>query len=189
MKPFRQNRRILQIPRPVLFLLAVIVAVSVMNRSLFRAASTFPHSSAVSARTQIPVRLIKVNDGDTITVEDHDGKQIRIRFYGIDCPELEQFYGPEAKSATESFLFNRQLSIEPRDTDPYGRTVAMVYADKICVNESLLYAGDAWWYRHFAKYEVKFSELERVAREGKRGLWAYPNPEPPWDWRVEHPRE
>lgn len=35
-------------------------------------------------------KVIRVADGDTITVLDSTNTQIRVRLYGIDCPENGQ---------------------------------------------------------------------------------------------------
>jgi hypothetical protein len=32
-------------------------------------------------------------------------------------------------------------------------------------------------------------ELEKAARENKKGLWADPQPVPPWEWRKQKERE
>jgi hypothetical protein len=84
----------------------------------------------------------------------------------------------------------------------YGRTVAKVsYLSKMHRNpldrskaqqvvtvyqshqESLVQAGLAWWYQRYAPNDTQLAELEREARQAKRGLWADVHPVPPWDWR------
>lgn len=35
-------------------------------------------------------KVVRVADGDTITILDSDNTQTRVRFYGIDCPEIGQ---------------------------------------------------------------------------------------------------
>lgn len=37
-------------------------------------------------------KVIKVYDGDTITILDSANQQIRIRLYGIDAPERGQYF-------------------------------------------------------------------------------------------------
>lgn len=41
-------------------------------------------------------KVIRVADGDTITILDEDNTQIKIRLYGIDCPESHQDFGTVA---------------------------------------------------------------------------------------------
>jgi micrococcal nuclease len=45
-----------------------------------------------------------------------------------------------------------------------------------------------WWYRKFAPGDAVLEGLETEAREAKNGLWADPQPVPPWEWRVEEPQ-
>ena len=51
------------------------------------------------------------------------------------------------------------------------------------VNYELVKEGCWWWYRKYAPGNVELEKLESEAREAKRGLWAYPHPVPPWEWR------
>jgi endonuclease YncB( thermonuclease family) len=43
--------------------------------------------------------------------------------------------------------------------------------------------GLAWWYQRYARHETILQDLEREARQGRRGLWADRDPVPPWEWR------
>ena len=43
-------------------------------------------------------------------------------------------------------------------------------------------AGLAWWYRQYSK-DASLGVLEEDARQARRGLWADPNPVPPWEVR------
>jgi hypothetical protein len=40
-----------------------------------------------------------------------------------------------------------------------------------------------WWYRKYAPGNVTLEQLEAEARDTGRGLWADPQPVPPWGWR------
>ncbi|MGL5023235.1 MAG: thermonuclease family protein [Cetobacterium sp.] len=48
---------------------------------------------ALSFATTIKGKVIKVADGDTITILEENGDKTRVRFYGIDAPEKKQEYG------------------------------------------------------------------------------------------------
>ncbi len=68
--------------------------------------------------------------------------------------------------------------------DRYGRTIGEVSPpDGRVLNRELVKAGFAWWYRRYAPEDVRLEQLENEAREAGRGLWADPNPVPPWAWR------
>ena len=70
-------------------------------------------------------KVVGVADGDTITVL-RDKEQVRIRFYGIDCPEGGQAFGKKAKQFTSDMVFGKEVEVEPVDMDRYGRTVGLV---------------------------------------------------------------
>ena len=40
-----------------------------------------------------------------------------------------------------------------------------------------------WWYRKYAPGDMVLEQLEREARDARKGLWADPHPVPPWAWR------
>ncbi len=123
-----------------------------------------------------------VSDGDTIHV-DVKGERKKIRFYGIDSPESTQPYGQEAKEALVNQLSTDTVRVVVMDTDRYGRVVGKVYSQSTYLNEFMVREGYAWWYESYAKSDRRLANLEREARENKRGLWQQKDPEPPWDYR------
>jgi len=128
-------------------------------------------------------KVIGVADGDTITVL-RDKEQVRIRLYGIDCPEGGQAFGNKAKQFTSGMVFGKVVEVEPVDVDRYGRTVALVTVFKLLVNEELVNAGFAWVYTRYCDRPIceRWKVLEQEAREAKRGLWNDPHAIPPWEY-------
>jgi micrococcal nuclease len=55
--------------------------------------------------------------------------------------------------------------------------------DITSANHSLVKDGWCWWYRKYAPENGELERLETEAREAKKGLWADPQPVPPWEWR------
>jgi endonuclease YncB( thermonuclease family) len=51
------------------------------------------------------------------------------------------------------------------------------------VNHTLIEDGWCWWYWKYAPGDTVLEGLEKEAREAKNGLWADPQPVPPWEWR------
>ena len=51
------------------------------------------------------------------------------------------------------------------------------------VNQELVKQGWCWRYRKYAPGDTVLKELENEAREARKGLWADPQPMPPWEWR------
>jgi endonuclease YncB( thermonuclease family) len=66
--------------------------------------------------------------------------------------------------------------------DRYGRIVGRVYVGDIDVNRELVAQGFAWVYRRYSN-DAELQELESGAKQKGLGLWADPNPIPPWEWR------
>ena len=128
-------------------------------------------------------KVIGVTDGDTITVL-RDQTQVKVRLYGIDCPEKGQSWGKRAKQFTEDKCLGQTVLVFARDTDRYGRLVAelMLTSQRILQHE-MLKTGLAWWYEKYAPDENLYRLLEKQARRDRTGLWADPEPAAPWEWR------
>ena len=140
-----------------------------------------------AAAAQFTAHVTGVSDGDTITVLTHDKQKIKIRLYGIDCPEMGQAWGNRAKQATSDAVFGKQVIVQPIETDRYGLTVAIVLMpDGESLNERLVRDGLAWVYPQFCKLDAicyPLRRLEQSVRMSQRGLWIDKNPVPPWEWR------
>ncbi len=126
--------------------------------------------------------VVRVADGDTFTLLVDGNRQVRVRLHGIDCPERGQPYSRVATGHLRTLLAKGNIRVTEMDTDRYGRTIGIVYASGVNVNESLLANGLAWHSSAFDRNPV-WVELEALAREQRLGLWAERNPVAPWDWR------
>jgi endonuclease YncB( thermonuclease family) len=128
-------------------------------------------------------QVISVLDGDTIEVL-HNQHPERIRLSGIDCPQKGQAYGKKAKQATSELVFGKEVTLQTHGKDKYGRTIAdVIMSDGININQMLVKNGWCWWYPKYAPGDTVLEELDREARQAKKGSWADPQPLPPWDWR------
>jgi len=127
-------------------------------------------------------RVVGISDGDTIKVL-HNGRAEKIRLNGIDCPEKGQAFGNKAKQFTSEMVFGKTVTVHEHGRDKYGRMVGdVLLPDGQSLNRELVAAGLAWWYRKYSK-DASLGQLEEEARSAKRGLWADPEPIPPWSWR------
>ena len=125
-------------------------------------------------------KIFHVQDGDSFLFESGDST-IRIRLFGIDCPEINQPYGKEAYT----FLLRyeaREAVLFQRDVDKYGRIVADIFVNDTSLNYKLLESGFAWHYKKYSSDSL-FSEAEKEAKEKSLGLWKDPYAIAPWDWR------
>lgn len=131
-----------------------------------------------------PAQIVSVSDGDTLTVL-HDGRQEKIRLYGVDSPEKDQEYGQKAKEIAKILTTGRNVDVTTMAKDHYGRTVGLVSVDGQSLNEMLIQNGFAWVYRQYCKERFcsAWLGLEERARQQKKGLWAGSNIVPPWEWR------
>lgn len=128
-------------------------------------------------------RVVSVADGDTITVL-RGREQVRVRLYGIDCPESEQPFGRRARQRTAELVFGRTVTVRAQGRDRYGRLLGWVeLPGGGTLNELLVAEGLAWHYRRYAPREARLAQLEQEARAARRGLWQDPHPVPPWEWR------
>jgi endonuclease YncB( thermonuclease family) len=127
--------------------------------------------------------VVSVLDGDTLEVLHHQHPE-RIRLAGIDCPEKGQPYGKHAKQAASDLAFGKEVTVQTHGHDKYKRTIGdVLLPDGMNLNQELVKQGWCWWYRKYAPGDTVLEGLERDAREGRKGLWADPQPVPPWEWR------
>lgn len=135
------------------------------------------------ATKRIEGKVVKIADGDTFTFLDKSNQQVRVRLHGIDAPERAQDFGNVARQKLADMVFGKAVKIEEKDTDRYGRTVAIVYTlDGACVNEIMLKEGLAWHYKEYDD-NAAWAALEQKAKREKRGLWSQRKAVAPWQWR------
>ena len=133
---------------------------------------------------QLKGKVVGITDGDTFKLLTADNKQIKVRLYGIDCPEKKQDFGQVAKQFLSNQIFGKQVEVDEKNIDRYGRTIGIVFTDNhINVNEALLKVGLAWHYSDYDKNHPAGGSLGKQAREKKIGLWSQPNPIAPWNFR------
>jgi len=126
------------------------------------------------------VRLKKINDGDTVTLEN--GRLVR--FIGINTPEINhrhlaksEPYALDAKSLLERYIHpgdKLHLVFDKTKQDKYGRLLAYVYS-KTGRNLALLqlqqgYAKQ-WVVGDNDKFWQCFQEVERKVRKRRKGVW------------------
>ncbi|WP_198374025.1 thermonuclease family protein [Neoroseomonas rubea] len=139
---------------------------------------------------QLRGRVVGISDGDTLTLLTPAREEVRIRLSDIDTPERGQPYGDRARHELSNLAFDRQVRIEVRDIDRYGRTVGRVYVGSTDISAELIKRGAAWVFRRYSNDPVLL-RLEAEARAARRGLWALPEAQrvAPWDWRAASRRQ
>jgi micrococcal nuclease len=133
---------------------------------------------------QITARVVSVVDGDTINVSVNGGPKEKVILYGVDCPEMAQDFGQNARQFTDQACYKKDVSIEVKGKDPSGRIIANVFlADGTSLNQALVTQGLAWWSDKYAPNEILLKQLHATAKASHKGLWAAPDPVPPWIFR------
>src|SRR4026207_758653 len=128
-------------------------------------------------------RVVAVHEGDLLTIR-HDGHNETIRLKDIDCPELKQPYGKQAKHVTAAYVGNRDVVVRGLMRDKQGRVSADVLLhDGRNVGHELLKEGLAWRQRS-ASSNAGLDVMEELARASRKGLWTDSNPVPPWKWKA-----
>ena len=120
-------------------------------------------SLAVQADT-LEGNVVKIADGDTLTLLTSSNEQVKMRLAGIDTPEKKQPFGNKAKQALANLAFQKQALIEVEVKDRYGRTVGVVFVDGLNVNAELVKQGMAWVYRKYTNDKALY-ELESRLRK------------------------
>ncbi len=169
-----------------------------MQRGMLILAATlaaFLSIGGVSDDAEIRGRVVKVADGDTLTILEHDSGRARtpaapspsatqhkIRLNGIDAPEKSQAFGKVSKKHLSSLVFGKDVRVKYKSRDKYGRILGTVYVDGLDINLEMLRAGLAWHYKRFDSTPA-YAAAESEARQNRRGLWSDPNPTPPEQFR------
>ncbi len=123
------------------------------------------------------VSCFKVVDGDTVYGINSDGDTLKVRLWGVDCPERGQPYGDSATLYVKKRCLGLQLIIDEKGRDRYGRTVANVFTvngskGNTPLNKLLLLKGLAWWSSRYAPKQRDFESAQIAAKRHKLGLWA-----------------
>ena len=126
---------------------------------------------------------LRVVDGDTIILNGE-----KIRFSGIDTPELKQTClqnneevgcGMFAKMLLVKKIGSHTPKCIGKKKDFYKRTLAECFVNGESLSKFLVRSGYAFAYR---KYSTKFIKDEDFAKVNKLGMWSMTF-QYPWDFR------
>ncbi|MCX6793554.1 MAG: thermonuclease family protein [Candidatus Gottesmanbacteria bacterium] len=134
-------------------------------------------TSLASNHGGVLVKVVHVVDGDTIKVETGE----TVRYIGIDSPETVdprkpvQCYGKEASDKNKQLVEGKIVELEKdiSEKDKYGRLLRYIWLGESLINEVLVRDGYAHSssYPPDVKYQSRFVEAERLARQEQKGLW------------------
>jgi len=132
---------------------------------------------------QVRSQDLRVVDGDTIHLNGE-----KIRFTGIDTPELKQTCikegvinpcGVIAKEILIKKINDNKVECISNGKDQYKRTLAECFVNGESLSSYLVRSGYGFAYR---KYSKKFILDEDYAKANKLGMWSMKF-DYPWDYR------
>lgn len=131
--------------------------------------------------------VIGISDGDTIRVRLAGGWEERVRYIGVDAPELShpgdgivaECFGNESTEANRELVANRDVVLERdvSDRDRNGRLLRHVWVPVgqgwLLVTEALVRDGyaDARSYRPDTRWDDELAAAEGQARDALAGMW------------------
>ncbi len=142
-------------------------------------------------------RVSGVSDGAALTVVDSTGVPYKVRLAAIDAPESRQPYGKESKQSLSDLVLGKEVKVEWRKHDRYGRIVGKLTLQAppcatcpktLDAGLAQLEAGLAWWDKESRREQsladqgyYEYAEFDAKTR--RIGLWQDVAPMPPWEWR------
>jgi endonuclease YncB( thermonuclease family) len=146
--------------------------------------------------------VVRVTDGDTITVLDDALVAHKVRLSGIDAPEKKQPFGTRATTHLSALVYGKAVRVLWHKRDRYRRIVGRVLViaaqclSAACANGldaglEQVAAGYAWYYKQY-RYEqtpdqrIEYASAELHAQAQRQGLWSESDPTPPWEFRRRH---
>ncbi len=149
------------------------------------------HAALPEPPKQMQVRVIGVNDGDTLTVVDSKQKTYIVQLDGIDAPEAGQPYGEASKKHLERRILKKNVVLMWHKTGKDGALIAKVLLNNGDINQLQLRTGSAWATSTLSvnvsgNDTGRYTSAQAHAKEKSLGLWRDENAIAPWDWRKQH---
>jgi endonuclease YncB( thermonuclease family) len=138
-----------------------------------------------AAAETIQGKVIRIANGDTLTILDARKREHTVRLAEIDAPESKQAFGAQSRQSLSALCFKKAAQIEWREKDRKGRYIGQVICAGVNANAEQVRRGFAWVSPRFTKPGSLLYETEAYARFREIGLWADPRSMPPWEWRAQ----
>jgi micrococcal nuclease len=131
-----------------------------------------------------------VTDGDTLWVKlagpgSDDKDSVKVRFQGIDAPEICQAGGDASLAALKAKVLHQTVQLQTNRYDDYGRMLARVSMNGDDVGAWMVERGQAWSYR-YRNSPGPYATQEQTARAARRGVWAVQGAVEPRVFRKQH---
>ena len=127
-------------------------------------------------------KVVKVSDGDTVTILTSDKTQHKIRLNDIDAPEKKQAFGNKSKDNLAKYIAGKTVTVQYQKKDKYKRVLGTIYYNNTDINLQQVKDGYAWVYKKYSNNQTYY-KAEKLARDKRVGLWIDKNPLEPWEFR------
>jgi len=142
-------------PCPILFLISLLLG------------SFFFFSNRSSAI--IYDKVVEVVDGDTFFIQNRQP----IRLYGVNTPELGNYYSEESKNELTKMLLGKEVRLTGLQADHYGRVVADVYLkDGTYINLHMVKNGFVAYIRAYDQNITQMKAAGDYTRQNKLGVFS-----------------
>lgn len=146
-------------------------------KKTFFTALTLLFSCTSFASTSEMMQVVKVLKGDTIIATNYKGKAVYLHLAGVDCPELDQKGGVEAKDYLQKLVQQKKVytTFTVEDKNHALGMLSLGYGGSD-VGSKMLEQGMCW-YRNVendnlrAPQRSSYKLLADQARFKKRGIW------------------
>ena len=129
-------------------------------------------------------KVVRISDGDTVTIETDNGTRVKIRLYGIDAPESGQEFGKESRAKIAELIDGEDVSVKTHSHDRYNRVLGEIFLNGRNINLTMVQEGCAWHYDYYAPELTELADAQKQAQAAKKGLWDVEGePTAPWDYR------
>lgn len=125
--------------------------------------------------------VLEFLEGDTLMVRLPE-ETVRVRLNAVDTPSSEDPGGNEALSFVRNLVGDEPVRVLEffREGDS-GLRGEVYNHENVSLNEALMKAGWAWYYKPHSENNPYYEELNLTAQSEKKGLWADEEPSPPWE--------
>ena len=187
-------KRTKQFQRSILFAAVILLFSAACSRPPTQTNQQTRRSADASGNQTLSGRVVRIADGDTVTVLDSSNTQHRIRLEGIDAPESHQAFGAQSKQSLSQMVFDKDVTVVYQKTDQYGRLVGKITLDGKDINLEQVKTGMAWHYKEYDREQTPvdrdlYAKAQDEARAARRGLWQDADPVEPSAFRKEEKRE
>jgi endonuclease YncB( thermonuclease family) len=150
-----------------------------------------------AAAENIAGKVVDVASGDSLVIEDNQGRRHQVRLFAMAAPESRQPFASESRRALADLLQGKRVIVETIREDAYGRIIGKLLTSPAhcatCAPSrdaalAQIEAGLAWWFRDERREQTLHDQgyyeyAEFDARTRRIGLWRDESPVPPWEWR------